>query len=215
MGIEVIKEKCNGCGLCIKACPFGAIKVEKNLAIIDLNICNLCGACVEVCKFSAIILEKTVYAKHYTVNDYRGIWVFGEQKKGVIQPVVYELLGEAKRLAQKLNSEVSCVVLGNGLEEKLEELFWRGADKIYLVEAEELYHYQDEPYTNVLVELIKEYKPEIFLCGATSIGRSLIPRVAVKINTGLTADCTGLEIDSEKNFFCRPVLPLEEILWQQ
>ncbi len=113
--------------------------------------------------------------------------------------MVYELLGEARRLAGKLETEVSCVLLGDGLDNKrIEELFWRGADKVYLVQAKELAHYQDEPYTNVIAELIREYKPEIFLCGATAIGRSLVSRVAVKIKTGLTADCTSLDIDPEK-----------------
>lgn len=199
MDIEVIQEKCTGCKLCIKVCPFGAIRVEKKVAIIDLDKCNLCGACVSACKFNAIVLRKPE-SKHTGVSekDYKGIWVFGEQKKGIIQPVVFELLGEARRLAEDLKTDVSCIVLGYRLEnQRIEELFWKGADKVYLVEEEELYHYQDEPYTNVLVELIKEYKPEIFLCGATAIGRSLISRVAVKIKTGLTADCTGLAIDPQ------------------
>lgn len=199
MGIKVIKDKCTGCRLCIKACPFGAIKVENKLAVIDLDKCTLCGACVEVCKFSAIIIEKPETRVHkLDIKDYKGIWVFGEQKKGIIQPVVYELLGEARRLSAKLGTDVSCVLLGQGLANKADELFWRGADKVYLVEAGELKDYQDEPYTNVIVELIKEYKPEIFLCGATAIGRSLISRIAIKIRTGLTADCTGLDIDPEK-----------------
>ncbi len=200
MGIEVIKDKCTGCKLCIKACPFGAIKLERKLAIIDLDRCNLCGACVPVCKFDAILIKKLEAGSwKLDISEYKGIWVFGEQKKGIIQPVVYELLGEARRLAGKLETEVSCVLLGDGLDNKrIEELFWRGADKVYLVQAKELAHYQDEPYTNVIAELIREYKPEIFLCGATAIGRSLVSRVAVKIKTGLTADCTSLDIDPEK-----------------
>jgi len=198
MSIKVLREKCTGCKLCVKVCPFGAIRIENKLAVIDLEKCNLCGACVSACKFDAIILEKTESSKRLTVNEYKGIWVFGEQKKGIIQPVVFELLGEARRLADDLRTDVSCVVLGYNIENhRIEELFWKGADKVYLIEAKELYHYQDEPYTNVLVELIKEYKPEILLCGATAIGRSLISRVAVKIKTGLTADCTGLAIDPQ------------------
>lgn len=198
MTIKVIKEKCTGCKICVKACPFGAIRIDNKLAIIDLDKCNFCGACVPACKFSAIVLEKPVTEHRACISDYEGIWVFGEQKKGIIQPVVFELLGEARRLAEDLKTDVACVVLGYKIKNQhIEELFWRGADKVYLVEAKELYHYQDEPYTAILVELIKESKPAIILCGATAIGRSLVSRVAVKIRTGLTADCTGLAIDQE------------------
>lgn len=169
-------------------------------AVIDLDKCNLCGACVSVCKPKAILLEiPETEAQKPAIKDYQGVWVFIEQKKGKIQPVSYELLSKAQELAKLLASEVSAVLLGNNLlDEELDTLIWHGADNIYLVQAPELANFQDEPYTNVLVKLIQKYKPEILLCGATSIGRSLIPRVAVKINTGLTADCTGLEIDPQK-----------------
>ncbi|MCX7661051.1 MAG: electron transfer flavoprotein subunit alpha/FixB family protein, partial [Candidatus Omnitrophica bacterium] len=100
-------------------------------------------------------------------------------------------------LADKLNTKVGAVVLGYNILEKAKELIYYGADQVYLVEKEELKNFLDEPYTNILVKLIQKYKPEILLCGATTIGRSLISRVAVKIRAGLTADCTGLDIDSE------------------
>ncbi|MFA5437899.1 MAG: electron transfer flavoprotein subunit alpha/FixB family protein, partial [Candidatus Omnitrophota bacterium] len=109
-----------------------------------------------------------------------------------------ELLGKAQELAKKLNCQVSGVLIGNKMEDQLDELIFCGADNIYLVEAPELANFQDEPYTNVLVELVKKYKPEILLCGATNIGRSLISRVAINIKAGLTADCTGLDIDPDK-----------------
>jgi electron transfer flavoprotein alpha subunit len=101
-------------------------------------------------------------------------------------------------LSKKLDCPVSGVLIGNQLESQLDELIFRGADNLYLVEAPELANFQDEPYTNILVELIKKHKPEIVLCGATAIGRSLISRVAVKLKAGLTADCTGLDIDPQK-----------------
>jgi electron transfer flavoprotein alpha subunit len=132
------------------------------------------------------------------IKDYKGIWVFIEQKNGRVQSVSYELLGKAQELARKLNCQVSGVLIGNKLEDQLDELVFCGADNIYLVEAPELANFQDEPYTNIIVELIKKYKPEIFLCGATNIGRSLISRVAINIKAGLTADCTGLDIDPDK-----------------
>ncbi|MFH1202663.1 MAG: electron transfer flavoprotein subunit alpha [Candidatus Omnitrophota bacterium] len=198
MPIQIIIEKCNGCSLCLKACPFDAIRILDKKAVIDLNKCTLCGACVPSCKFKAIFLEKEDKAKLTDFKDYKGVWIFAEQKKGKVQSVVYELLAKARELAASLSTDVSAVLLGDHLEEEVQELIWRGADKVYVVESRELANFQDEPYTNVLVELIKKYKPEIVLCGATFIGRSLISRVAVKIMAGLTADCTGLDIEPQK-----------------
>lgn len=199
MSIQIITEKCTGCSLCIKTCPFGAITVISKKAIIDFNKCNLCGACVPSCKFKAILLEKPkVVCELPDIKDYKGIWVFIEQKNGKIQSVAYELLGKAQELSKSLNCQVSGVLIGNKLDDQLDELIWHGADNIYLVQAPEIANFQDEPYTNILVELVKKYKPEILLCGATAIGRSLISRVAIRIKAGLTADCTGLAIDPEK-----------------
>ncbi len=199
MAIKIILEKCTGCSLCVKTCPFGAISVAEKKAVIDLNKCNLCGACVMACKFQAISLEKTAAVNvSYDVKDYKGIWVFIEQKNGKIQSISYELLGKAQELAKKLKTQVSGVLIGHNLDDQLDELIFRGADNIYLVEAPEIANYQDEPYTNILVELIKKHKPEILLCGASYIGRSLIARVAIKIKAGLTADCTELDIDSQR-----------------
>ena len=198
MPIGIIIEKCTGCTLCIKVCPFDAIRIMDKKAILDLDKCNLCGACVPACKFKAILLEKEEAKTKVNVSDYKGVWVFAEQKKGKVQPVAYELIAKARDLAATLGTEVAAVLLGDRLEEEIQELIWRGADKVYVVEKRELANFQDEPYTNILVELIKKYKPEIVLCGATSIGRSLISRVAVQIRAGLTADCTGLDIDPQK-----------------
>jgi electron transfer flavoprotein alpha subunit len=199
MSIQIIIEKCTGCTLCVKACPFDAIRIIDKKAIIDFNICNLCGACVPACKLKAIILERPKKAISSTdIGAYKGVWVFIEQKKGKVQSVAYELLGKAKELAGKLNTYVGAIFLGHQIEGKVQDLIYSGADTVYMVDAPELANYQDEPYTYVLVKLIQKYKPEIVLCGATSIGRSLISRVAVKINTGLTADCTGLDIEAEK-----------------
>ena len=174
-------------------------KVNNKKAVIELEKCNLCGACQPVCKFGAILLQKPGQDLAKTdLNEYKGIWVFAEQKKSNVQPVVFELLAKARELAQKLDDEVSAVLLGNNLEGQIENLIYHGADKVYVVEHEKLANFQDEPYTNILAELIWKYKPQIVLTGATSIGRSLISRVAVKVHTGLTADCTGLDIDAHK-----------------
>ncbi|MFA5310981.1 MAG: FAD-binding protein [Candidatus Omnitrophota bacterium] len=199
MSIQIIIEKCTGCALCVKACPFDAIRIMDKKAVIDLHKCTLCGACKDACKFKAVLLEKSpAKCDLPDIKDYKGIWVFLEQKNGKVQSVSYELLGKARELAKKLNCQVSGVLIGNKMEDQLDELIFCGADNIYLVEAPELANFQDEPYTNVLVELVRKYKPEIFLCGATNIGRSLISRVAINIKAGLTADCTGLDIDCDK-----------------
>jgi len=199
MSIAIIIEKCTGCTLCVKACPFDAIRIMDKKASIDLLKCTLCGACKDACKFKAVLLEKTpAKCELPDTKDYKGIWVFIEQKNGRVQSVSYELLGKAQELAKKLNCQVSGVLIGNKLEDQLDELTFCGADNIYLVEDPALANFQDEPYTNILVELVKKYKPEILLCGATNIGRSLISRVAINIKAGLTADCTGLDIDQDK-----------------
>ncbi len=199
MPIQIIIEKCTGCTLCVKACPFDAIRIMDRKATIDLNKCTLCGACKDACKFKAVLIEKTpLKCDLPDIKDYKGIWVFLEQKNGKVQSVSYELLGKAQELAKKLNCQVSGILIGNKLEDQIDELIFCGADNIYLVEAPELFNFQDEPYTNILVELVKKYKPEILLCGATNIGRSLISRVAINIKAGLTADCTGLDIDLDK-----------------
>ena len=199
MPIKIIIEKCTGCNLCVEACPFDAIRITDKKAVIDMNRCNLCGACVPVCKLKAILLEKPkIQAVKSDIEDYQGVWVFAEQKKGKVQPVVFELLAKSRELAGVLGTRVSAVLLGNKLKDEIQNLIWQGADKVYVIENERLVNFQDEPYTNVLAELINKYKPQIVLAGATLIGRSLISRVAVKIHTGLTADCTGLEIDSDK-----------------
>ena len=199
MSIKIIVEKCTGCKLCIKVCPFDAIRMIDKKAVVDLNKCTLCGACKDVCKFEAIVIEKTkTVCKTPDIKDYKGVWVFIEQKKGKIQSVAYELLGKARVLAEKLKCPVSAIFIGNNLDNQIDRLFWQGADNIYLVQSSELANFQDEPYTKIIENLIQKYKPEIVLCGATAIGRSLISRVAVKINAGLTADCTGLDIDLEK-----------------
>lgn len=196
MSIKILLDKCTGCKLCLKVCPFGAITVVDKKAIIDYAKCNLCGACTESCKFEAIELKKDT--KKIDTSGYKDVWVFCEQKKGKIQTIAWELLGKGKELAGDLGVKLCAVLLGDNLEEEANKAIHRGADIVYLVEDPALSHYRDEPYTNILLELVREYKPEVFLCGATIIGRSLVSRVAVKLKTGLTADCTGLDIEKEQ-----------------
>jgi len=195
--ITILLDKCTGCTLCVKKCPFVAIHMANKKAVIDMNKCTLCGACVEACKFKAIEIKKDA-GERRDLSAYKDVWVFCEQKRGVIQTISFELLGEGKKLAKKLGVKLCAVILGSEIESKIEELSARGADKIYIVDHPSLKSYQDDPYTEVLVKLAQEYKPEVILCGATTIGRSLVSRVAVKIDAGLTADCTGLDIDEKE-----------------
>lgn len=195
MAVNVIKEKCKGCSICVKNCPFDAITMEGKLAVIG-TACTGCGVCVEKCPFMAI--EKTEETKEVKdLSAYKGVWVFAEQRQGEIMPVAIELLGEGKKLAAEIGTELCAVLCGNGVAGLVSELFEYGADKVYLAEAQELEHYTTDGYGKVITEAINEYKPEIVLLGATHIGRDLGPILAVKANTGLTADCTRLEIDPE------------------
>jgi electron transfer flavoprotein alpha subunit len=192
--IQVIADKCIGCKKCLKACAYDAITMQGKLAVIDLDKCVLCGACVTECPVEAIVIEHAKGDETAT-GAYKGVWVFAEQRAGEIQSVVYELLGAGKKLAAARQCELACVLIGSGIEEKAKSLFHRGADKVYVVDHPSLANYLDESYARILSRLIREFKPEIVLTGATSLGRSLIPRTAVEVRTGLTADCTGLEIE--------------------
>ncbi len=195
MKIEIINNKCIGCKLCIPACLFGAIEVVNKKAIIKDN-CTFCGACVDVCKFEAILFERE--EKNVDLSGFKNVWIFAEQRNNKIEPVVYELLGEGRKLANKLDEKLCVVLLGRDVKEEAKKLITYGADIIYLIEDERLLNFNEDPYTKIFVKLIQEEKPNIILIGATCVGRSLAPNVATEVETGLTADCTELEIDPEK-----------------
>lgn len=195
--INIILDKCIGCKLCEGACPFGAIKVEDKKAKI-LDNCTLCGACVSSCKFDAIDFQKEETKSKVDISQYNGVWVYAEQKCGNIAKVSHELLGAGRRLADDLNVELSAVLIGSDIETKTKELISYGADKVYVVDDSSLRDFNDESYADLLEQMIKKYKPEIVLMGATTYGRSLGPRISSRLNTGLTADCTKLEIDIAK-----------------
>ena len=195
MAVNVIKEKCKGCSICVKNCPFEAITMENKIAVIGAA-CTGCGVCVEKCPFKAI--EKTEEEREVKdLSAYKDVWVFAEQRDGVIMPVVIELLGEGKKLANEVGCNLCAVLCGHHVEGLADQLFEYGADKVYVADHEELATYRTDAYTKVINDAIEEYKPEIVLVGATHIARDLGPCLAVKANTGLTADCTKLEIDPE------------------
>jgi electron transfer flavoprotein alpha subunit len=206
--VYIIEEKCVGCGLCVKDCPYGAIALayrekgaERKLkvAIIDLSKCTYCGACVDSCKkYNAIVLEKEEEVSVLVNKDeYRGVWVFAEQRHGKISEVVFELLGIGRKLADKLKVPLSAVLIGYKVEQYAQELIYYSADRVYVYDDERFAEFRDEVYTKVLADLIREEKPEIVLMGATAIGRSFASRVATRLHTGLTADCTELDIDPQ------------------
>ncbi|HZK10704.1 MAG TPA: electron transfer flavoprotein subunit alpha/FixB family protein [Clostridia bacterium] len=131
------------------------------------------------------------------MKDYKGVMVFVEQRDGHIQNVSLELIGKAKELAKDLQTDVSAVIVGKEVSALADDLAHYGADHIYAVEDDRLEKYMTEPYVKAVVEVISTKKPEVVLFGASSIGRDLAPRVSARVHTGLTADCTKLDIDEE------------------
>jgi len=195
MGIHIDRDKCVGCGNCVPACPFGLLELIGD-KIQVMEGCTLCGACQQACEYGAIIIEDIT--EPGTVSDsHWGVWVFAEQRDGKVKSVAYELLSKCRELADILETELCAVCFGHNIS-GVEQLTAYGADKVYLADDPALAHFQEDLYVREFVELIQQYKPEIVIAGATSLGRSFIPRVAAILNTGLTADCTGLEIDTER-----------------
>ncbi|KGI38579.1 electron transfer flavoprotein subunit alpha/FixB family protein, partial [Clostridium tetani] len=133
------------------------------------------------------------------IADYKGVWVFAEQRDGELQKVSLELLGKGREIADKLGVELTALLLGNKIDSIAEELVAYGADKVIYAQNPLLSHYTTDGYTKVICDLVAEEKPEIILVGATYIGRDLGPRVAARLRTGLTADCTALDVEEGTN----------------
>lgn len=193
--LKIDSERCTACGACVDACPFGALKVDA-VAVVDMDRCTLCGACVEACPVDAIARPQRATADA-AAGEWRDVWVFAEVEGARVHPVVLELLGEGRRLADALGERLCAVLLGRDVQGLCGQLVAGGADSVLTVDRPDLACFQDEPFAAVLSELIRRHRPAIVLCGATTVGRSLIPRVAILTGAGLTADCTGLAIDPQ------------------
>ena len=196
MSVRVLSDKCECCETCVPACPFGAIEMREGKAFIT-EACTMCGACVEVCEFKAIEKLEETAAPAADLSAYRGVWVYAEQHKGGIASVSFELLGEGRKLADKRKTKLSAVFIGSGIKDKAGELIAHGADIVYIADNPALKDFNDDSYAAILTTLARQHKPEIILAGATAIGRSFFPKVASALYTGLTADCTVLDIDAE------------------
>ena len=195
MSINVNDELCTGCASCLESCPYGAIELAEGIAKILPN-CTLCAACVEVCSMEAISIERGEQSsKKVDLSEYNGIWVIAEHYKNKIHPVAFQLLGKGRELSDFLKVNLTLVILGADFDDKLGELKQYGMDEIIYVKSPLLKDYYSDFYVKSITELVIDNKPEIILIGATPTGRDFAPRVAKKLNAGLTADCTGLDIN--------------------
>ena len=196
MAVKIINEKCKGCTKCVKECPFDAITMQEKLAVIGAQ-CTNCSKCIDACPFDAIENIEEEKKGAVDVTLYHDVWVFAEQREGALMGVSIELMGEGKKLADEIGCKLCAVLAGDNVDGLVDELFEYGADKVYYANAPELATYTTDGYNKAIYEAIIKYKPEIVLLGATHIGRDLGPCLAVQCGTGLTADCTKLDIDPE------------------
>ncbi|WP_094605666.1 Caffeyl-CoA reductase-Etf complex subunit CarE [Sporomusa silvacetica DSM 10669] len=196
MAVIINKEECIGCSACINSCPFGAMVMEADKACMT-DACTMCGACVDACPVGAITKEVEESSVKIDKDAYKDVWVFIEQVEGQIRNVSHELLGEGRKLADAKGQKLAGVIIGDGVESFAKKVFASGADKVYLIEGPEFKNYSTDGYTAVFTDLISTYKPSVILIGATNDGRDLGPRVACRVGTGLTADCTNLGIDEQ------------------
>lgn len=197
MGLVYDRDACTGCMLCPKVCNFGAIEKDGDKVKFDLHKCVLCGSCEEICPADAIkITRKAIDMSH--LPDYKDVWVFSETSDGRLRSVALELVTKGRELADTLGENLVAILIGSGIEEHAQKLIQHGADKVLVVDGEIFKDYTTDAYTIVMTSLIAPRKPNIVLFGATTNGRDLAPRVAARLGLGLTADCTGLAIDDER-----------------
>lgn len=176
----------------IKICPFGAI--ENKGGIVEINAgCKMCKLCVKKGPAGAVEFIEDE-APQIDKSLWKGVAVYVDHIDGEIHPVTMELLGKAKELALKVNHPVYAVFIGNNIKDKAKELLHYGVDEVFVYDEEELKDFRIEPYTAAFENFVDNVKPSVILVGATTMGRSLAPRAAARFKTGLTADCTILDI---------------------
>lgn len=195
--IKLDTSACLQCGLCESACLYQAIRMNA-YPEIDESSCQLCKSCIEACPAEALSLamEAESTAIPSTKTSANGIWVLAECFQDDLIPVTFELLGEARRLAEVQPQPVSAILLGVYTMERVNQLFAAGADTVYHVERPALNTLIEDHHAEALAELARRYQPAVLLIGATHFGRGVSARVAALLNTGLTADCTELSIDT-------------------
>jgi electron transfer flavoprotein alpha subunit len=178
----------------LSICPFGAL--ENNQGQIEINAgCKMCKLCIKKGPLGAAeLLEET--EEVLDKSKWNGIAVYVDHVDGDIHPVTYELIGKARELADKINHKVYCVFMGYAIKDKAPELLHYGIDEVLVYDYEQLKHFKIDAYTTVFEDFINKIKPTAILVGATNVGRQLAPRVAARFRTGLTADCTILDIES-------------------
>ena len=207
---EIIPDHCIGCQICIGECPVGAIQLSaEGVAIIDSETCIGCGKCSQVCPVGAVRFERKrrqetaqgieAFPKGGSV-DYQGVGIFIEVLNHLGAQVSWELVGKGKELAEQRKTKVIGFLLGHQVEETAQEAIAYGCDEVHVIDHPLLKNYLSQTYGKALADLCAEVKPEILLIGATPLGRDLSATVATHLQTGLTADCTALDIDEEKGF---------------
>ena len=203
---EIIADQCIGCQICTAECPVGAIEMVEGTAVIDPEECIGCGKCAEVCPVKAIRFEKKRRAKkarevRARVTDefpeHSGVAVFIEASNGHAAQVSWELAGKARQLAGQLDTKVIGLLLGYQVETIAREAVLFGCDDVYVIDDPLLQQYLSLPYGKALSTLCQHVKPEIVLIGATALGRDLASIASTQLQTGLTADCTALDIEEE------------------
>lgn len=191
MMLKINHERCTLCEVCLSVCPFGALERENDQVVV-LDSCRLCGVCVRECPSEAMFIE--IQDSAGPASAARNILVVAEFHSQELHPITLELVGKGRSMADTLSSQLACVVIGNNCDKAAESLLEYGVDIVYSYDHQALEHFRIEPYTNVVVDAITAFDPAIALFAATPLGRSLAPRVAARRRTGLTADCTTLEV---------------------